>query len=267
MDRTSLGDRMKQYEAVPKNYLMRKTPVIIRIDGRCFHTITRGFDKPFDWKIERAMEFTTLYLCQNIQGCVMGYTQSDEITLVLCDYQKIDTDAWFGYNIQKMCSIAASMATFAFSNELRKIADEVWDYDRQCRPLYEEDHMKMIEFLLNKVEKGIFFDARCFSLPKNEVVNCLIWRQQDATRNSIQGLAQSLFSHNEIQGINCKDLQDKIFKEKGINWNSLPDYQKRGACVIKNRSDEWVIDFNIPIFTQDRNYIERRLEFLKEENG
>ena len=113
--RDSLGDRMKRYEYVSRNYLTRRVPVIIRIDGKAFHTFTKGMRKPFDRVLMSAMQETMRFLCANIQGCVFGYTQSDEITLVLTDYASIRTDAWFGYNVQKMCSIAASMATLAFA--------------------------------------------------------------------------------------------------------------------------------------------------------
>ena len=112
----NLGMRMKTYyEQVPKYRLMRRTPVAIRIDGKAFHTFTRGFEKPFDKALGNAMARTMTYLCQNIQGCVFGYTQSDEITLILVDYQTFETDAWFGYEVQKLCSISASMATMAFN--------------------------------------------------------------------------------------------------------------------------------------------------------
>lgn len=274
MDKTSLGDRMKQYEAVPKNFLMRKNPVIIRLDGKAFHTFTRGFEKPFDKIIETAMKETMLYLCKNIQGCVLGYTQSDEITLVLCDYQKIDTDAWFEYNVQKMVSISAAMATYAFNMVLDNIAADSF-------AAAGNQKTKITDLVMRKRNKGAFFDARAFSLPRNEVVNCLIWRQQDATRNSIQALAQSLYSHNELQGINCNKLQDKMFTEKGVNWNDLTTYQKRGACAIQKLVTKasqtkgivtrysWVIDDEIPIFTQDRSYIEDRITFytLKEDDN
>lgn len=107
----SLGDRMKGYEGVSRNFLTRRVPAIIRLDGKAFHTFTKGMKKPFDSVLTQTMQETMKYLCENIQGCVLGYTQSDEITLVLTDYATIQTDAWFGYNIQKMCSISASMAT------------------------------------------------------------------------------------------------------------------------------------------------------------
>lgn len=276
MDKTSLGDRMKQYEAVPKNFLLRRTPVIIRLDGKAFHTFTRGFDKPFDEAIELAMENTMLRLCQNIQGCVLGYTQSDEITLVLCDYQKVDTDAWFEYNVEKMCSVAASMATLYFFKELYRYADELWSSN-------DISFADRIDLINRKLEMGAFFDARCFNVPKEEVINCLIWRQQDATRNSIQALAQSLYSQKQLSGLKCSQLQDKMFTEKGVNWNNLSTYQKRGACAVKRMMKkkvklkdgsstlvdrpQWVIDLNIPVFTQDRDYVNSLLTFDKEQKN
>ena len=266
----SLGDRMKQYESVSKNFLMKKNPVIIRLDGKAFHTFTRGFEKPFDKIIETAMTETMLYLCKNIQGCVLGYTQSDEITLALCDYQNVDTDAWFEYNVQKMVSVSAAMATYAFNMVLDNIAADSFAEAGNQRN-------KTTDIIMRKRNKGAFFDARAFSLPRNEVVNCFIWRQQDAIRNSIQALAQSLYSHNELQGISCNNLQDKMFTEKGVNWNDLTTYQKRGACAVKRmmkkkvtlkdgsstiiERPEWIIDLNIPIFTQDRDYINSLLTF------
>lgn len=115
MVKDALGDRMKKYEYVSRTYLTPRTPVIIRIDGKAFHTFTRGFQKPFDGVLVKTMQETMKFLCENIQGCVLGYTQSDEITLVLVDYKKINSCAWFDYNIQKCASVAASMATMAFN--------------------------------------------------------------------------------------------------------------------------------------------------------
>lgn len=250
MDKTTIGDRMKQYEAVPKLFLMRRMPVIIRLDGKAFHTYTRGFDRPFDETLSRCMKATMMELCKQVQGCVLGYTQSDEITLVLCDWQKLDTDAWFSYNLQKIVSISASLASVVFNNEIKLLAS------------IEKDPVRW-SLLQKKSLQLALFDSRAFSIPTHEVVNCLIWRQQDATRNSIQALAQSLFPHKELQGLNTKKLQDKIFTEKGINWNDLPTEQKRGSCCIKLDDNKWHIDTEIPIFTQDRNYVEDRMVFEK----
>lgn len=216
------------------------------------------------------METTMLRLCQNIQGCVLGYTQSDEITLVLCDFQKIDTDAWFGYNVEKMCSVAASMATFYFFKALRDYRDELIKFK-------DINFVDKINLINKKLEMGAFFDARCFNVPKEEVINCLIWRQQDATRNSIQALAQSLYSQKQLSGLKCSQLQDKILTEKGVDWNNLSTYQKRGACAVKRMMKkkiilkdgsstiidrlQWIIDLNIPVFTQDRDYVNSFFNF------
>jgi tRNA(His) 5'-end guanylyltransferase len=268
-----LGKRMKEfYEAVPKTKLMRRTPVAIRIDGKAFHTFTRGFKKPFDEVLIKSMQETMKYLCENIQGCVLGYTQSDEITLILQDYAKLDTCAWFDHEVQKMCSIAASMATLAFNKA----------FDTQTLDLLEPDpdfDFQYFERLVDAIHKGAMFDARCFNIPKEEVTNLLYWRQLDATRNSIQMVGQANFSHKELHGKSCNQIQDMLMIEKGINWNDLPIYQKRGSCCIKETyQDEnvdikdgaclrtrWIIDKTIPIFKgEDRNYIDK-LIYIKEQ--
>lgn len=155
-----LGLRMKTfYEQIPKTKLMRRIPVAIRIDGKAFHTFTRGFQKPFDEVLIKTMQETMKYLCENIQGCVLGYTQSDEITLILIDYKKLTSAAWFDYEVQKMCSIAASMATMAFNKYFRSYVN-----------LFMEDATEYIKILFNAMEKGAMFDARCFNIPKEEVM-------------------------------------------------------------------------------------------------
>ena len=265
MDKTALGNRIKNfYEAVPKTFLIRKTPVIIRLDGKAFHSVTRGFKRPFDEILIKTMQETMKYLCENIQGCVLGYTQSDEITLVLVDYFKIDTDAWFGYNVQKITSVSASMATLAFNNIFKKYVSELIPMNLSNS---SKEDIKYYNALDRVIIKGALFDSRCFNIPKEEVNNCLLWRQQDATRNSIQALAQSLYSNKQIEGINTKKLQDKMFTEKGVNWNDLPTTQKRGSCCIKKPTkiittnnekvirNKWIIDNEIPIFSQDTEYI------------
>lgn len=270
----SIGDRMKAYESIPKNFLTRRIPVIIRLDGRAFHTFTHGMKKPFDSILMNTMQETMKYLCENIQGCIFGYTQSDEITLVLTDYETITTDAWFGYNAQKMTSISASMATLAFNKFFRENIENLRDnYFEEWNVSDEE--FKYVEILTNKIDKAMF-DSRVFSIPKEEVVNCLIWRQQDATRNSIQSVGQAYFSQKQLHGKSCNIIQDMLFLEKNINWNDFPTYYKRGSCCYKRQIEkeiiipktkektivlrnEWYIDKNIPIFTQDKEYIEKWL--------
>ena len=276
-----LGVRMKTfYEQIPKTKLMRRCPVAIRIDGKAFHTFTRGFQKPFDEVLIKSMQETMKYLCENVQGCVLGYTQSDEITLILVDYKKLTSSAWFDYEVQKICSIAASMATMAFNKFFRdNVCDYLYEnYDDQ----YLADYIKTLQ---NAVDKGAMFDARCFNIPKEEVTNLVYWRQLDASRNSIQMIGQANFSHKELQNKSCNDIQDMLMIQKGINWNDLPTYQKRGSCCVRNKiviesdgvtataqlrdtsrsENEWIIDTDIPIFKgEGREYIDR-LVFIGEE--
>ena len=257
-----LGKRMKEYyEQVPKCRLMRRTPVAIRIDGKAFHTFTRGFEKPFDEVLGRAMRETMKYLCENIQGCVLGYTQSDEITLILIDYQTLNTSAWFDYEIQKICSVAASMATMAFNKFFTEFAYEVRP-DGIRLPDHQEANYKSI--LYKAAEKGAMFDTRCFNIPKEEVTNLVYWRQLDATRNSIQMVGQANFSHKELQNKSCNDIQDMLMTQKGINWNDFPIHLKRGSCCVKQETG-WIIDTEIPIFKNEgRDYIDN-LIFIENE--
>ena len=266
-----LGTRMKEfYEGVPKTRLVRRMPVAIRIDGKAFHTFTRGFQKPFDEILVKSMQDTMKYLCENIQGCVLGYTQSDEITLILVDYKHLNSDAWFDYEIQKMCSIAASMATMAFN---KAFASNVAKQSKRLyREYLEEKDASYIDALEKAMNKGAMFDARCFNIPKEEVCNLIYWRQLDATRNSIQMVGQANFSHKELQNKSCNMIQEMLFSEKGINWNDYPTYLKRGSCCIKTTIQNpnvdikdgvypksiWMIDLDIPIFKGDgRDYIDK----------
>lgn len=276
-----LGKRMKEYyENIPKTKLMRRTPVAIRIDGKSFHSFTKGFKKPFDDILIKSMQETMKYLCENIQGCVLGYTQSDEITLILVDYKNLNSCAWFDYEVQKMCSIAASMATMAFNKFFTvNIKEEIAEYRASSAPqsIKAQERIKKYHNSLKQAsEKGAMFDARVFNIPKEEVTNLIYWRQLDATRNSIQMVGQANFSHKELQNKSCNDIQNMLLIEKDINWNNLPTYQKRGSCCIKQilqnpdvdikdsycMRKEWIIDNNIPVFKDEgREYIEHLINF------
>ena len=243
-----LGTRMKEfYETVPKTRLMRRTPVAIRIDGKAFHTFTKGFQKPFDEVLIKSMQKTMKYLCENIQGCVLGYTQSDEITLILIDYKKLNSSAWFDYEVQKMCSIAASMATMAFNKYFKEEMNSWWetahDGVKWDSPEWEKID-KLLETYANAYKKGAMFDSRVFNIPKEEACNLVYWRQLDATRNSIQMVGQAYFSHSELQNKSCNDIQDMLMEKYNINWNNYPTHLKRGSCCIKNHDyDEYGNDW------------------------
>ncbi|QXN69876.1 putative tRNA(His) guanylyltransferase Thg1 family protein [Bacillus phage vB_BspH_Mawwa] len=238
---TPFDKRMKEYENAYRMKLPKRMPVIIRIDGKAFHTYTKGMTKPFDGYLTHAMWETCKYLAKNIMGCKMAYTQSDEINLLLTNYEKVTTESWFNNNIQKIVSVSASLATAKFNEVMR-----------------EESPTTGVS------NKLALFDSRVWVLPKEEVINYFIWRQQDATKNSIQMVAQAEFSHDQLQGLNSGQLQDKLFLERGINWNDLPTWQKRGSCIKKvnferngSTRSAWDVDLETPIFSQDRNYIER----------
>lgn len=264
--RDDIGTRMKDfYEQIPKTKLMRRCPVAIRIDGKAFHTYTRNFKRPFDSIFMRAMQETMKYLCENIQGCVLGYTQSDEITLILVDYEKINSSAWFDYEVQKLCSVSASMATMRFNQVFARLVQEVKEEGTE--------DPKYIKVLDKACEAGAMFDSRCFNIPKEEVTNLIYWRQLDASRNSIQMVGHANFSQKQMHGKSTGDIQDMLMLEKNINWNDFSVACKRGSCCIRGQADEntsctdgsrtensrgWVIDNDIPIFKGEaRGYVDR----------
>lgn len=232
----SLGDRMKGYERVANHSLMRRVPVIVRVDGRAFHTWTRGLGRPFDTIFMRIMDNVACALCKEMAGTVFAFVQSDEVSVLLHTYKRLATEPWLDNRISKLCSISASVATAAF-NDYAKL-----QWPTRC---------------------SAYFDARCFTLPPAEVVNYFLWRQQDATRNSIQMLARSLASHRECHGLNTNQLQELCW-QRGKNWNDLPTQCRRGRAAnrqqLGNDRTGWVIDNEVPIFkAKGRDYIEQLL--------
>ena len=279
MNTSDLANRMKEYEKRNQYYLQKRTPVAIRVDMRAGHTFTRGFKRPFDYIFMKSMQETAKYMCENMGNAKFAYVQSDEITIILTDYDTLETDCWFNYRTDKLCSISASMATMAFNKYFEEnVTNEVLEY--KMVPHCVEIQQEIKEYhntLIAALDKGAMFDARCFNIPKEEVTNLIYWRQLDASRNSIQMVGQANFSHKELQNKSCNDIQDMLMTQKNINWNDFPTYQKRGTCVIKeeyypepvkgyencevNALDvrtRWVIDKDIPIFKgEGRNYIEK----------
>ena len=224
-----IGDRMKSYYEDRTRYkLTRRTNTIIRIDGKAFSNYTKGLKRPFDLGLMEDMNKTTEYLCQNIQGAKFGYVQSDEISILITDYDDISTHAWFDGNLQKMSSIAASLATAKF-NQLRMAR---FAKNSGIEPKYrDESYIAESEIENFKIA---MFDARVFQIPyREEVFNYFIWRQQDATRNSISSVAQANFSAKELNGKKTSDMQDMLMLEKGINWNDFSPREKRGTLIRK----------------------------------
>lgn len=216
------------------------------------------------------------YLCENISGCVLGYTQSDEITLLLIDYKSMAQGAWFGYVKRKVETISASMATMAFNKFYTDIVKErVRKELKGCET--EADKKKVTDYYTKYARKcgKAMFDSRAWNMPEFEVINGFIWRQNDCVRNSIQSVAQANFSAKQLEHKNQKELMDMLMLKKGVNWNDYPIYLKRGTCCVKvtqtyneGTPDEftrskWVIDKEIPTFTKDRDYIEKRFKNIR----
>jgi tRNA(His) guanylyltransferase len=208
-DRTALGDRMKGYEASTRYVLPARTYTIIRVDGRAFHTLLRGAARPFDYEFIAVMDLVTGALCREVAGTVFAYTHSDEISLLLTSFASEHTEPWFGGTVQKMSSVAASIATAEFNLRFSQAA------------------------------KLAAFDARVFTIPSAvEVANYFLWRQRDCVRNSIAMAAQAHFSHKRLHGLNSAQLQELLWAEKSVNLNDYPDAAKRGRVCVRVTAEE-----------------------------
>lgn len=220
----SLGDRMKSnYEDRYRLYLTRRTPVIIRLDGKAFHTVTKYCEKPFDKAFTILMDGTAMRLVNEIQGAKCAYVQSDEISILLTDFDNLTTQAWFDYSLQKLVSVSAGIASGYFSS--------YW-------------------------KTPIAFDSRAFNVPESEVANYFVWRQKDWIRNSVQMLAQAHFSHAQLQNKSQLDMNEML-KDKGIVWSNLESRYKNGGFIY--HTDTGFEEDASIIFTENRNSIERFL--------
>ena len=243
------------YEDRTKTFLMRKMITIIRLDGKGFSKLTKPLNKPFDTDFSDDMDATAVYLCENIQGIKFAYTQSDEITLVLTDFDNNESQAWYDYNVQKMTSISASLATAKF-NQLRSL--------RKIQAISGTGISCASEFSSYQLAT---FDSRVFQVPSvDEMVNTLLWRQQDCTRNSISMAADALYPHKLLEGKSGSEKQD-LLMEKGVNWNNYQTKFKRGSVIKKEKviingqngepieRNKWLSDKNTPIFSQNKEYL------------
>lgn len=234
-----LGERMKRYEFVTRHYLPRRTYTLIRVDGRAFHTFTRGMERPFDARISKAIDQVGIALAKEFSGARFTFQQSDEVSILLTDFDDIHTEPMFGGVLQKLCSTASAIATGEFLG------------------FYPECHLG-----------GGFptFDARVWQIPDpTEVENYFIWRQQDATRNSIQMVGQTYFSQRELHGVSTSEIQEKLWSEHQVNWNDYSDGFKRGRVSLKTEymlapehgggiATQWTT-YAPPVFTQERDFL------------
>lgn len=273
-----LGNRMKDnYEDRTRFFLPRRTYTLIRVDGKAFHTLTKHFERPFDMELMSIMNMVAKRLCEEIQGAKLAYVQSDEISVLLTDFSQFNTSAWFDGNVQKMASISAAIATAEFNKQFALAAHEAASHDNGAGAT------KYLTGEYGQLKTG-YFDSRVFTIPDPiEVENYFIWRQGDATRNSVQMVARSLYSHSELNGKSNAALQDMIHA-KGKNWNDYPAGCKRGRCIVREyyqtpipRVSEFGVDpesssitrscwtvVEPPIFTQDRDFLRKIIPKISE---
>jgi|JI10StandDraft_1071094.scaffolds.fasta_scaffold01251_16 tRNA(His) guanylyltransferase len=246
MSKDSIGDRMKHYENCYRHVFPRRIPLIARIDGRSFHSYTKGLERPIDLKFVDAMNQTAIYVASNLAGTQLAYIQSDEISFLITNDQEYDTKPVFDNKQSKLESVIAGMASAFFSN--------------------------LSPNLFGKFKLATF-DCRVTPYTKEEVNNCFQWRQLDCRRNSISTLAQVHFKPAQLHGKHADEMKEML-KLKRIDWEQAPLFQQRGRCAIKKwetktrqqngetiefQRKTWHIDNEIPIFSQKKDYIESLL--------
>lgn len=240
--RDSFGDRMKTYERLSESQLIPNLPIVVRLDGKSFSKYTSRLERPYDLKLIELMQNTCKHLMKISHNIKVAYQQSDEITLIISnDY---DNPVEYSGRVQKLCSILAAECSVYFAT-----------------------HAYILE---NALHDHPVFDCRIFNVPDwVEASNAVLWREQDATKNSIQLAGQSNFSHKEMQGLKNNQIQEKLLLEKNINWNDYPASFKRGSYIKREkyfdpdlnteRSHFVVKDFGQPL---SKFTLEERLELL-----
>lgn len=238
----NLGDRMKDYENVWRQKLYTNSYTIIRLDGKAFHSYTRGFNKPYDLALMGAMDETTRYLCQNIQGAKFAYVQSDEISIFITDVGGNDnSQIWYDGEMEKILTVSASMASAMFNSLMRNHSDKLAAFDSRVALCVDDERPQ-------------------------EVSNNFIWRQQDAMRNAISMLAQDEFSHKELHGVNTAGMKKMLKEVRGINLEDVDGGFMLGRFLEKEIWEKepnvfrsrWIVE-TPPVFTDDQNFLWKRI--------
>jgi tRNA(His) guanylyltransferase len=231
--KSGFGDRMKAYERRESGRrVLPLLPVLLRIDGRGFSRFCQGLERPYDPRLASLMVDTTRYLVQE-SGALCGYTQSDEISLLLYSEDR-KTQIFFDGKIQKINSVLCSM-TSAYFNHHKRVS------------------------MPDKAETLAVFDSRLWSVPtRDEAADSFLWRERDATKNSISMAARTFYSHDELLGKSANELQEMLF-QKGVNWNDYPPGFKRGTFV-QRQGDKVIAEIDTPPLDKVTN----RVAFLFE---
>lgn len=236
-----LGERMKSYEKSYQQTLPSRQPLILRLDGVHFHSLTKSFKKPWDSDLINAMNSAAWKLADKVQGLKFAYVQSDEISILSIDYENFNTSPWFGKKVQKIVSVAASIASVGFNNHMEK---------------------------LDRKERG-YFDCRVIPLVREEVTNYFIWRQIDCIRNSKLALGQHIIGKKKIHGMNQDTITKTLERDYGVNWNNRASWEKYGRVIKRIEflqsiyPSHWGICSETPIFKKEREIIDN---FLWPEN-
>jgi tRNA(His) 5'-end guanylyltransferase len=203
MNKDNLGDRIKKYESSSKSTLLPRGYIVLRVDGKAFHTFTKNMEKPFDKKLTESMIRAGERVSKEMMGFKLGYHQSDEFTFAITDTDSFESQLWFDGEVQKLCSVTASMFGAYFNKEMEGTE--------------------------------AIFDCRAFNVPIDDVPNVFIWRQRDWEKNSIQMLSRSLYSTKDLHLKNTSDMHEMLYK-KGINWSLLEDVYKNGTFITKDNT-------------------------------
>jgi tRNA(His) 5'-end guanylyltransferase len=257
----TLGDRIKsKYEDVFRNSIPQRTFAVIRIDGKAFHTFTKTLEKPHSAELSEAMDHAAQVLCKEMMGCKLAYGQSDEYSFLLTDFEKEESEMWFNGNIQKIVSVSSSIFTAAFNDHWEKV-----------RPMSFKPRLAM-------------FDARVFVIPsRNDVFQYFLWRQKDASRNSLTMLASCHFSHKQLHGQD-RDAKHELLQSVGVKWTDWPTSFRHGRVVrrvsqqrtvsyVHKKTKEkiskdveesvWQVDREIPVFTRTSDYLDSVVPHLR----
>ena len=262
-----------KYEDVFRHTIPQRTYGLLRIDGKAFHTFTKGLPRPFSQDLTDALDHAAIALCNQMQGARFAYGQSDEYSFLFTDFEDINTEMWFKGNVQKIASVAASIFTAHFNAKWQEIVQNGYVFVDKCNLPRENGPERKKKF----IGKLAMFDARVFVIPgRTDVINYFVWRQQDASRNSLSMLASTYYSSKELHGKKAADMHEMLHR-KGQNWNNWDTNFKRGR-VIKRISTTriakfvhkssgktlerpvnetpFAVDNDIPVFTQNHDYLE-----------
>lgn len=222
MNFKNLEDKCQYYRSLTDYRLLPNSNILVMLDGKNFSKLVKNnFEKPFDDCFIRMMNETAKFLCENVQGCKFAYVQSDEISLLITDYDTPETDMLFGGRLCKIQSILASLATSEFNRWFT-----IWNLNK-CY-----DNVSVGEFISKM--KMAQFDCKAWVVPNvNDVFSYFLYRQLDCIKNSKQQTAQTYIPHKELLGKNADEQIAMCIDRCIVDWNMFEDKYKYGRFIAK----------------------------------